>query len=88
MEQGHGCEFGFGVGQIHPDMDPEYLCNEIFWSEPEAVIREQDFEDELAEINHINQQYLGELNGESSTRTLYNFTTESLFSGRRFPVQY
>ena len=46
MEQEHGCEFGFGIGQIHPDIDPKYLYNEIFWSEPEAVKREQDFENE------------------------------------------
>ena len=39
MEQEHSCEFEFGIEQIHPDMDPEYLCNEIFWSEPEAIIR-------------------------------------------------
>ena len=88
MEQEHGCEFGFGIGQIHPDMNPEYLYNEIFWSKPEAVIREQDFEDELAKIKRINQQYLDELNEESSTCTFYNFITEFLFSGRRFPVQY
>ena len=24
---------GFGLGQVHPDMKPDYLYNEVWWEE-------------------------------------------------------
>jgi hypothetical protein len=42
----HQCRFGFKndenqLGKVHPDMDPAALVNDVFWSEPENVL-EQD----------------------------------------------
>ena len=39
----HNCKFGLGLGQIHPDMQPEYLINEPWWQESEAVQRENSY---------------------------------------------
>ena len=33
----HDCIVGYNLGQIHPDMTPEALTNEIFWNIPEEV---------------------------------------------------
>jgi hypothetical protein len=33
------CKFGFGLGQVRPDMDPNHLVNEVFWDEPREVQR-------------------------------------------------
>jgi len=38
----HRCKFGFGLGQIHPDMDPKFLVNNLWWKEPHAVIEENN----------------------------------------------
>ena len=35
----HNCIIGYNLGQIHPKMIPETLCNEIFWNIPEKVQR-------------------------------------------------
>lgn len=40
-ELDHNCIVGYGLGQIHPDMKPEALVNEVFWEIPEAV-QQQD----------------------------------------------
>jgi hypothetical protein len=37
MELEHNCIVGYGLGQIHPEMKPEALVNEVFWEIPEAV---------------------------------------------------
>src|SRR5688500_7071333 len=37
----HNCIVGYGLGQIHPEMKPEALVNEVFWEIPEAV-QQQD----------------------------------------------
>ena len=29
----HNCRFGLGRGQLHPDMDPNHLYNDVFWEE-------------------------------------------------------
>ncbi|CAI2188848.1 16523_t:CDS:1, partial [Funneliformis geosporum] len=38
----HECIIGYNLGQIHPEMIPETLCNEIFWNIPEEVQRNDD----------------------------------------------
>ena len=35
----HECIIGYDLGQIHPEMISETLCNEIFWKIPEEVQR-------------------------------------------------
>ena len=50
MEYNHGCKFGFGIGEIHPDMNPLYLINDVFWSEPEFTLEEQEESDEDSEL--------------------------------------
>ena len=29
-----------GIGQIHPDIDSEYLINDVWWKKPIAVVNE------------------------------------------------
>ena len=31
---------GLGIGQIHPDMNPEYLANHRWWTEPPVIAEE------------------------------------------------
>ena len=33
----HNCTFGFGSGEIHPEMDPQFIKNKPWWKEPLAV---------------------------------------------------
>ena len=40
MDHAPNCKFGIKLGQIHPDMNPIYLINNMFWDEPQAVIQE------------------------------------------------
>ena len=35
----HECIVGYNLGQIHPEMVPETLINEVFWDIPEEVQR-------------------------------------------------
>jgi hypothetical protein len=73
----HNCRFGLGRGQIHPDMDPAYLYNDVFWTEPQTVndqnppklSRIEQYHKHLEEIRQVNTRYLNELNGEGSSRT-------------------
>jgi len=57
-------------------MDPAYLYNDVFWTEPQIIndrtppqtsIFEQHQKD-LDEIQQINTRHLNELNGEGSSR--------------------
>ena len=66
-----------GRGQIHPEMNPDYLYNDVFWTEPQLV-RDQippptdnctTHEKQMDEIRDINQRHLNELNGEGTSRT-------------------
>jgi len=42
--QNHGCQYGIGLGQIHPGMDPSALQNQQWWNEPQRVIElDQEF---------------------------------------------
>jgi hypothetical protein len=84
----HNCKFGFGLGQIHPDMDPQHLDNTIFWKEPPDVIREENEQNRhqthLQTIVDINLNHQKELNGEGTSRTpLINKPTKTIF-GKRF----
>src|SRR5262249_34958706 len=36
----HKCKMGLDLGQIHPDMDPKYLTNYRWWTEPPAITEE------------------------------------------------
>ena len=38
----HECIIGYNLGQVHPDMIPEMLTNEVFWDIPEEVQREDN----------------------------------------------
>ena len=42
MDHPPTCKFGIGPGQIHPDMKAEYLINDVFWTEPAAVVQENE----------------------------------------------
>ena len=44
----YNCQFGLGIGQVHPEMDPNYLFNDVFWKEPPL---EQD------NISGTNEEY-------------------------------
>ena len=39
MDLNHECIIGYDLGQLHPDMIPETLTNEVFWEIPEEVQR-------------------------------------------------
>jgi hypothetical protein len=87
----HNCRFGLGIRKIHPEMDPEYLYNDVFWTEPQLV-RDQippptdtrtKHEQQMDEIRNINQRHLNELNGEGTSRTpIIETSIKSL--GKRF----
>ncbi|CAI2188647.1 18328_t:CDS:2 [Funneliformis geosporum] len=36
----HECIVGYNLGQIHPEMVPETLINEVFWDIPEKKTKE------------------------------------------------
>src|SRR3954454_18919398 len=38
----HECKWGFKEGEIHPEMNPEYLINHPWWSEPLSVLLENN----------------------------------------------
>ena len=42
MDLNHECIIGYNLGQIHPEMIPETLTNEVFWKIPEKVQRNDD----------------------------------------------
>ncbi|CAI2199646.1 12000_t:CDS:1, partial [Funneliformis geosporum] len=44
----HECIVGYNLGQIHPEMVPETLINEVFWDIPEKI--QQDDEARLAAV--------------------------------------
>ena len=72
----HNCQFGIGLSQIHPDMNPNYLCNEVFWEEsfwahdsiPEETEEYERHQAHLQAITNINKRHLSELNGEGTSR--------------------
>jgi hypothetical protein len=87
----HGCVFGFQLGQVRPDMNPDYLINDVFWTEPE-ILDESDDESvdslpphlrDIRRIRAINTRW--EQHGGFNTEQ----PTASHFSsyGRRFSHQ-
>src|SRR5688572_32317759 len=72
------CKFGIGLGQIHPDMDPNYLVNNIFWNEPQLIIqenrdfqRQQNFEQMTEAMERLNKR---NRNGLDKQITFQNFS--------------
>ena len=92
MEYNHGCKFGFGLGNIHPDMNPLYLINDVFWSEPETNLQSEDEEDtidrDLRVLREIKQRHVKEINGEGSSRTPLIESQEKPSIGKRFQNNY
>ena len=88
MEYNHGCKFGFGLGDIHPDMNPLYLINDVFWSEPETNLQSEDEEDtivrDLRVLREIRQRHVKEINEKGSSRTSLIETQEKPLIRKRF----
>jgi hypothetical protein len=88
----HNCRFGLGLGQIHPDMDPNHLYNNVFWEEPlwahDNVPTEtnepQQHQDHLQQIININKRHISELNGEGTSRTPLIENQDKPHTGKRF----
>jgi len=74
------CKYGIGQGQIHPDMDPNALINDIWWTEPPSLQDESTDEDEelytkyAAALNKIHKRHQDELSGQGTSRTIYSET--------------
>ena len=79
----HNCHFGLGVGQLHPDMDPTHLCNNVFWDEPvfahdnilDNSNEYKQLQQHLENVINTNQSYLSEPNGEETSRTENYYNT-------------
>jgi hypothetical protein len=82
----HQCKFGIGLGQIKPDMNPNYLINDVFWTEPEILVEEvtRSHKQHLAKIKNINKRHQNELNGNGTSRTPLIESQQKLNIGRRF----
>jgi len=39
----HDCIIGFERGKIHPDMNSNYLINDLWWTEPQLVQQENAY---------------------------------------------
>ena len=77
------------------DMDFNYLSNEVFWEEPQEVrCKNKGMEKEnlsmknIQQLQQINNNWTNEMNGETSNRIPFDYSTEKLYTGRRFPVSY
>ena len=40
----------------------------------------------VQQLQQINNNWTNEMNGETSTRIPFDYSTEKLYTGRRFPV--
>ncbi len=87
----HDCRFGMSCGQIHPEMNPDYLYNDVFWTElqlvrdlaPQPTDNRSKHDKQMDEIRDINRRHLNELNGEGTSRIpIIETNIKSL--GRRF----
>jgi hypothetical protein len=73
----HQCKFGFKNdenqrGKVHPDMDPAALVNDVFWSEPESVL-EQDQQVRERVSTRMNQHfYKKDTNKRTQKTQTYN----------------
>ena len=90
MEYNHGCKFGFEIGNIHPDMNPLYLINDVFWSEPEIDLNSEEntLTRDLRVLWEIRRRHENELNGGGTSRTPLIETQEKLSIGKRFRKNY
>jgi hypothetical protein len=88
----HNCRFGIGRGQVHPDMNPDYLYNDVFWQEPflahDSISTEtnehEKYKRDLQTILEINERHKNELNGEGSSRTPLIENQTKPHIGKRF----
>ncbi len=88
----HNCRFGIGRGQIHPDMDPNHLYNDVFWEEsfwahdnvPTETDEYKQHQEHLQQITNINKRHISELNGEGTSRTPIIENQEKPHIGKRF----
>lgn len=88
----HNCRFGLGIGQVHPEMNPEHLFNDVFWTEPqlannnipEKSEEHKEYLQHLQEIRNINKRHFNELNGEGTSRTPLIENQEKPYIGKRF----
>ena len=88
----HNCRFGIGLGQIHPDMDPGHLYNNVFWEEPQwaqnaiekEVNKSQPAQDQIQQILNINKRHIAELNGEGTSRIPLIENQDKPHIGKRF----
>jgi len=91
----HGCKFGFGRGMIHPEMNPKYLVNEVFWSEPELPQSDESEESEeegsedpaardIREIRQIMKRHAAGRPRILTSQTIRNNQLEFRSFGRRF----
>ncbi len=93
MEFNHGCKFGLGIGDIHPDMNPLFLINDVFWTEPEDNSdHESDQEERVAKdlrtLREIRHRYQNELNGEGTSRIPLIENQDKPHIGKRFRHNY
>ena len=72
----HNCRFGIGQGQIHPDMDPNYLYNDVFWEEPLLAHDSLPTQNNERENAKTNNYYHTEHNGEGTSRP-YNTSNQT-----------
>jgi len=88
----HNCRFGIGTGQVHPEMNPEHLFNDVFWTEPQLANenipeRSEEYEKHLQHlqaIHNINKRHFNELNGEGTSRIPLIENQEKPHIGKRF----
>ena len=88
----HNCRFGIGRGQIHPDMDPNHLYNDVFWEEsfwahdnvPTETDEYKRHQEHLQQITNVNKCHISELNGEGTSRTPIIENQEKPHIGKRF----
>ena len=88
----HNCRFGLGRGQLHPDMDPNHLYNDVFWEEsfwahdnvPTETDEYKRHQEHLQQITNINKRHISELNGEGTSRTPIIENQEKPHIGKRF----
>src|SRR5436305_10201755 len=88
----HNCHFGLGRGQLHPDMDPNHLYNDVFWEEsfwahdniPTETDEYKRHQEHLQQITNVNKRHISELNGEGTSRTPIIENQEKPQIGKRF----
>ena len=88
----HNCHFGIEHRQIHPDIDPFHLYNDVFWTEPqfahdnipEETNEYKQHQEHLKAIANINKCHISEINKEGTSRILLIENLEKLNIEKRF----